>query len=39
MVTGYAAGLINLKEKPVVVPSIVDMKKIKSSLAPLFKNK
>ena len=34
---GYAASLINLKEKCTVVPSTVNMKKIKSTLAPLFK--
>lgn len=35
---GYAANLINLKEKPQNIPSVVDGKNIRSSLAPYFKN-
>lgn len=33
---GYAADLINLKEKLANVPSVIDGKKIKSSLSPFF---
>lgn len=36
--SGYAADLINLKEKPLPVPSVVDIKNIKSTLAPIFSN-
>jgi len=39
LMSGYAAHLINLKEKTPKVPSIIDGKNIRSSLAPLFNNR